>query len=62
MAPASTVLAQSAVAEGDELFLVFLSNLRRLYPEVYGPEVSLSWAPERREFPLREEGRIERQY
>ena len=56
VAPASTVLAQSAVSEGDELFLVFLSNLRKLYPEVYGPAVSLGWAPERMEFPIREGG------
>ena len=62
VAPASKVLARSEIAEGGEFFLLFLSNLRRLYPEVYGPAVSLSWAPERREFPLREEGRIERQY
>ena len=52
--PASTVLARSAVAEGGELFLAFLSNLRRLYPEVYGPGVSLGRAPDLREFPLRE--------
>ena len=54
MVPASMVLAQSAVAEGDEIFLAFLSHLRRLYPKVYGSAVSLGWVPERREFPLRE--------
>ena len=54
VAPASTVLAQSAEAEGDELFLEFLSHLRRLYNEVYGPAVSLGRAPESKEFLLRE--------
>ena len=52
--PASTVLAHSVVVEGGELFSEFLSNLRRLYPEVYGPAVSLGWVPERRKFLLGE--------
>ena len=47
--PASTVLAQSAVAEGDELFPALLAHLRRQYPEVYGSTVETSWAPERKE-------------
>ena len=54
VAPASTVLAQSAVAEGDELFPALLAHLRRLYPEVYGPAVATGWAPERREFQIGE--------
>ena len=49
VAPASTVLAQSAVAEGDELFPALLAHLRRRYPEVYGSAVGMCWAPERRE-------------
>ena len=52
--PASTALTQSAVVEGEKLFTSILYNLRRLYPEVYGPAVSLGWAPERREFSLEE--------
>ena len=54
VAPASTVLAQSAVAEGDEFFLALLVHLRRLYPEVYGPAVAMGWAPERREIHIGE--------
>ena len=53
---ASTVLAQSAVAEGGELFLALLEQLRRLYPEVYVPAVATGWAPERREFQIGEGG------
>ena len=49
MAPASTVLAQSAVAEGDELLLALRVHLRRQYPEEYGSTVDTSRAPERRE-------------
>ena len=30
----------------------------RLYPEVYGPAVSLGWAPARRDYHLREDGEI----
>ena len=56
VAPASTVLTQSGVEEGDELSSEFLSNLRRIYPAVYAPAVSLGRAPECREFILREEG------
>ena len=54
VAPASKVLARSEIAEGAEFFLLFLSNLRRLYPEVYGPETFLGKATERREFLLGE--------
>ena len=36
MAPASTILVQSTVAEGDDLFPALLAHLRRRYPEVYG--------------------------
>ena len=50
MAPVSTVLTQSVVAEGEELFPETLYNTRILYPEVYGPTVSLGWEPECREF------------
>ena len=49
VAPESTVLAQSAVAEGDELFLAFMTHLGRRYPEVYGSAVVTCWAPESRE-------------
>ena len=48
VAPASTLLAQSMVAEGGEIFPALLAHLRRLYPEVYGPAVSTGWAPDRR--------------
>ena len=54
VAPASTVLAQSAVAERGELIMMFLVHLRRLYHEVYGPAVSTGQAPERREFQIGE--------
>ena len=36
VAPASTVLVPSAVAEGEDLFGALLTHLRRRYPEVYG--------------------------
>ena len=36
VAPASTVLAKSAIAEGDKLFPAFLEHLKILYPEVCG--------------------------
>ena len=52
VAPKSTVFAQSAIAEQDELFPEILKHLRRLYPEVYGPAVSLGWAPAFRHFHL----------
>ena len=39
VAPAFTVIAHSAVAEGDELFPELLAHIRRLYPEVYGSTV-----------------------
>ena len=56
VAPVSTVLDQSAVAEGDELFPTLLEHLRRLYPEVYGSAVGKSRAPECREIQIREGG------
>ena len=49
VAPASTVLVPSAVAEGEDLFGALLAHLRRRYPEVYGLGDTLSQAPERRE-------------
>ena len=48
--PESTFLVQSAVAERGKLFPEFLSHLRRLYTEVYGPKVSMGQAPEHRGF------------
>ena len=54
VAPASTVLAHSAVAEGDKLFPALLAHLVRLYPEVYGPTVPTGTAPEQREFQIGE--------
>ena len=54
VAPVSTVIAQSAVAEGDELFLALLAHLRRLYTEVYGSAVGTCRAPERREIQIEE--------
>ena len=56
VAPASTVLAQSAVAEGGDLFPALLSHYRRQYSEVYGLGVDMAWAPERREIQIREGG------
>ena len=55
VAPASTVLAQSVIAEGDKIFPGILSHLRRMYPEVYGPAVYLGWVPVRREFLIGED-------
>ena len=52
VAPASTVLAQSAVAEGGKLIPAFLAHLRRLYPKVCSPAVSMGWVPECRDFKL----------
>ena len=52
MAPASMVLAQSVVSEGEKLLPEFLEHLRRIYPEVYGPAVSMGQVPERKEFRL----------
>ena len=49
VAPASTVLVRSAVAEGVELFPALLAHLGRLYPEVYGPALATGRAPERRD-------------
>ena len=56
VAPASTVLVQSAIAEGDNLFPVLLSHLRRQYPEVYGLVMDTDRVHERREIILRERG------
>ena len=56
MAPASTLLAQSALAEGGELFPALLTHLRRLYPEVYGSAVATCQVPERREIHIGEGG------
>ena len=53
MAPASTVLIPSAVAEGEDLFGVLLVHLRRRYPEVYGLGVDTAREPERRDTPTR---------
>ena len=50
--PVSTVLAQSAVAEGGELFPALLAHLRRRYPDVYDPTVDTSRAPEHRELQI----------
>ena len=60
VAPESTVLVQSAIAEGDELFPACQKHLQRLYPEVYIPvvrpaEVSLGWAPAHRDLHLGED-------
>ena len=54
VAPASMVLSQSAVTEGDELFPALLAYLRRRYTEVYGSAVVTSLGPERREIQIRE--------
>ena len=54
VAPAFTVLTQSVVAEGGELFPDLLGHLRRHYPEVYGSAVATAWAPERRELHIGE--------
>ena len=54
VAPVSTVLAQSTVAEGDELLPALLSHLRRRYPEVYSSMMATCWAPEHREIHIRE--------
>ena len=47
VAPVSMVLSQYTIAEGGELFPEILKHLRRLYPEVFGPAVSLVQAPAR---------------
>ena len=62
VAPASTVLVLSVVAEGDDLFPALLAHLWRRYPEVYGLGVETAWAHERRDTLLGEGGRIERRY
>ena len=56
MAHTSTVLAQSAVAEGGDLFPALLAHLRRLYPEVCGRALFTGWAPQRREVHIGEGG------
>ena len=50
-APASTVLAHFAVAEGGELFPALLAHLRRLYPKVYVYVVGTSRASDCRGTP-----------
>ena len=54
--PASVVLSQSTIAEGEKLFPAILQHLRRLHPEVYRPAVSLVWLPARRDSHLGEYG------
>ena len=54
VAPVSTVLVQSAVAEGGNLFPELLSHLRRQYPEVYVLGVDTAWAYNYRELILGE--------
>ena len=56
VAHASTVIAQSAVAEGDELFPELQAHLRRRYPEVYGSAVATGRAPDLRELQVGEGG------
>ena len=56
VAPASTLISHSAVAEVDELYPTLLVHLRRIYTELYSPEVSTGWAPEHREFQIVEGG------
>ena len=54
MAPESTVLSQSAVSEGGEIFPALLVHLMRQYTEVYGLAVDTAWVHELRELLLRE--------
>ena len=54
--PVSTVLTQSMILDGDELFPAILSQLRRLYPEVYSLAIYLVWVTAHREFLLGEDG------
>ena len=54
VAPVSTVLVPSAVAEGVELFAALLAHLRRRYPEVYGFGLVTARSPERGETPIGE--------
>ena len=54
--PASTVLAQSPIAEGSELFTALLAHLSRGYTEVYGSTEVMGRAPERREIQIGEGG------
>ena len=61
VANASTLLAQSAVAEGGEFFPALLEHLRRRYFEVYDSVVAMCQAPECRVIQIREgEGLISR--
>ena len=62
MAPASTVLTRSEVAEGGELSPALLVHLRRRYPEVYGSAVATCQAPEHRAIHIGEGGEVERWY
>ena len=54
VAPASTVLVQYAVSEGDDLLAALLAHLRRQYPEVYGLGLDTARAHECREIILGE--------
>ena len=56
VAPMSTVLSQSTIVEGDELFLALLVHFRIHYPEVYGSAVATGRAPERRELQIGDGG------
>ena len=56
VAHASTVISQSAVAEGGEIFLALLAHLRRRYPEVYGSTLGMCRSPERRDIQIGEGG------
>ena len=54
VAHAPTVLTQSVVEEGGELFTALLAHLSRRYPDVYSSAVVMCRAPERREIQIRE--------
>ena len=56
MALASTVLAQSAVAEGGELFPALLAHLRRLCTKLHGSMVATYWESDIRELKIGEGG------
>ena len=43
VAPASTVLVQSAVVDGDELFPDFYRHLQKIYPGAYAPSTLVPW-------------------
>ena len=58
MAPVSTFIVQSAVAEGGDLFLEILAHLRIRYPEVYGLGLDTDQAHECRDTILGERDRF----